>query len=63
VESARADHQHMAQEIISRLLESPPAGTYRIGITGAPGAGKKYFHRSARYVPDRTGAPGCCTGH
>jgi LAO/AO transport system kinase len=43
VESARADHQHMAQEIISRLLESPPAGTYRIGITGAPGAGKSTF--------------------
>lgn len=43
VESARADHQHMAQEIISSLLESPPAGTYRIGITGAPGAGKSTF--------------------
>lgn len=40
VESARADHQQMAQEIIASLLEQPAPDTFRIGITGSPGVGK-----------------------
>jgi len=40
VESARADHQALAQEIIAELLASPPKESLRIGITGAPGVGK-----------------------
>lgn len=43
VESARTDHQAMAQEIIGRLMEFPAPGTFRIGITGSPGAGKSTF--------------------
>jgi LAO/AO transport system kinase len=42
VESTRADHQDLAQELLTRLL--PHAGTsHRIGITGVPGAGKSTF--------------------
>ena len=41
VESTRPEHGERAQEIITRLLEQPPARpTLRIGITGTPGAGK-----------------------
>jgi LAO/AO transport system kinase len=42
VESTRPDHQALAQELIARLLadESAPHSSLRIGITGAPGAGK-----------------------
>jgi LAO/AO transport system kinase len=40
VESARPDHQALAREIISELLARPSDNTLRIGITGAPGAGK-----------------------
>ncbi|MCY7327059.1 MAG: methylmalonyl Co-A mutase-associated GTPase MeaB, partial [Saprospiraceae bacterium] len=42
VESARADHQALAQNVIARLLTEAPAepATLRIGITGAPGVGK-----------------------
>lgn len=40
VESARADHQALAQEIIARLLPELPQKTFRIGITGSPGVGK-----------------------
>lgn len=40
VESARDDHQAMAREIIARLLPDVMGETFRIGITGAPGAGK-----------------------
>lgn len=53
VESARPDHQALAQEIISRLLTTsdfelrPEASgsnfTLRIAITGAPGVGKSTF--------------------
>lgn len=43
VESARPDHQAMAQEIIRQLLENTSKPTYRIGITGAPGVGKSTF--------------------
>ncbi|MGV8827645.1 MAG: methylmalonyl Co-A mutase-associated GTPase MeaB [Breznakibacter sp.] len=42
VESSRADHQLMAQEIIKQCL--PKAGnSVRLGITGVPGAGKSTF--------------------
>jgi len=42
VESSRADHQLMAQEIIKQCL--PKAGnSIRLGITGVPGAGKSTF--------------------
>ena len=42
VESARIDHQAMAQEVINRCL--PNTGkSVRIGITGVPGAGKSTF--------------------
>lgn len=40
VESARADHQALAQEIIAQLLTSADNNSLRIGITGAPGVGK-----------------------
>ena len=42
VESARIDHQAMAQEVINRCL--PNTGkSIRVGITGVPGAGKSTF--------------------
>ncbi len=42
VESARVDHQQIAQEVIRRCL--PSSGrSVRIGITGVPGAGKSTF--------------------
>lgn len=42
VESARPDHQEMAQQIIRQCL--PLAGkSIRLGITGVPGAGKSTF--------------------
>lgn len=42
VESARVDHQAVAQEVINRCL--PNTGkSVRIGITGVPGAGKSTF--------------------
>jgi hypothetical protein len=53
VESARADHQVLAQEIISRLLDLPASDTYRIGITGSPGVGKSTFIESLG-IPYRT---------
>jgi len=42
IESARSDHQSLAQEIITGCL--PHSGkSIRIGITGVPGAGKSTF--------------------
>jgi LAO/AO transport system kinase len=42
IESTKAEHQQMAQEIIVRCL--PHAGrSIRVGITGVPGAGKSTF--------------------
>lgn len=42
VESTRADHQAVAQELVARLL--PRAGAaHRVGITGVPGVGKSTF--------------------
>lgn len=42
VESSRAEHQERAQELLVRLLPRT-GGSHRIGITGAPGAGKSTF--------------------
>lgn len=42
IESARADHQKIAQEIILRCLPYSGKST-RLGITGVPGAGKSTF--------------------
>lgn len=45
VESARIEHQTIAQEVINRCL--PSSGqSVRIGITGVPGAGKSTFIES-----------------
>lgn len=45
VESARIEHQAIAQEVINRCL--PSSGqSVRIGITGVPGAGKSTFIES-----------------
>lgn len=49
VESARAEHQALAQGVIARLLTireepgSPGTGSLRVAITGAPGVGKSSF--------------------
>lgn len=46
VESARAEHQALAREIIATLLKSRSdveSPTLRVAITGAPGAGKSTF--------------------
>ncbi len=42
VESARADHQELARELIARLLPRT-GGARRVGVTGVPGAGKSTF--------------------
>ncbi|GAB4136107.1 MAG: methylmalonyl Co-A mutase-associated GTPase MeaB [Sphingomonadales bacterium] len=42
VESARAEHQHLAQDLLARLL--PATGkAVRLGLSGAPGVGKSTF--------------------
>ena len=41
VESTRQDHRDQALELLARL--PPASGTFRIGITGVPGAGKSTF--------------------
>ncbi len=42
VESARAEHQHLAQALLARLL--PATGkAVRLGLSGAPGVGKSTF--------------------
>ncbi|MEG0794958.1 MAG: methylmalonyl Co-A mutase-associated GTPase MeaB [Odoribacter sp.] len=45
VESAKLEHQVIAQEVISRCLPSS-GSSVRIGITGVPGAGKSTFIES-----------------
>jgi LAO/AO transport system kinase len=42
VESTRADHQESAQRLLEQLLPRT-GGAARVGITGAPGAGKSTF--------------------
>jgi LAO/AO transport system kinase len=45
IESSRADHQEIAQQVIEKCL--PHAGkSVRLGITGVPGAGKSTFIES-----------------
>ena len=44
VESSRADHQELAQQLLVRLLPGPgPDASVRVGISGAPGVGKSSF--------------------
>ncbi len=43
VESARPEHAVLAQAVIRQLLGETQQKTLRIGITGAPGAGKSTF--------------------
>ncbi len=45
VESARPEHQALAQDVIARLLSdtSAKADTLRIAVTGSPGVGKSTF--------------------
>ncbi len=45
VESAKPEHQAIAQEVINRCLPSS-GNSIRIGITGVPGAGKSTFIES-----------------
>lgn len=45
VESAKTEHQSVAQEVINRCLPSS-GNSVRIGITGVPGAGKSTFIES-----------------
>ena len=42
VESRRAEHRVLAQELLVRLL-GESGGAHRVGITGVPGAGKSTF--------------------
>ncbi len=42
VESQRPEHQHLAQELLGRLL-SRTGGAHRVGISGVPGVGKSTF--------------------
>src|SRR5262245_10882769 len=42
VESARADHREQAAQLLNALLPHT-GGATRVGITGAPGAGKSTF--------------------
>ncbi|GGP70469.1 methylmalonyl Co-A mutase-associated GTPase MeaB [Saccharothrix coeruleofusca] len=42
VESTRADHRALAQELLLRLLPHT-GGAHRLGITGVPGVGKSTF--------------------
>lgn len=55
IESTRSEHQDIAREIIALLLQTPkPNTTLRIGITGAPGAGKSTFIEAlGRYLIDQ----------
>lgn len=45
VESHKAEHQELAEQIIAECLKRP-TDTLRIGITGAPGVGKSTFIES-----------------
>jgi LAO/AO transport system kinase len=42
VESSRADHQELAQQLLVRLLPGPEDAV-RVGVTGVPGVGKSSF--------------------
>ena len=45
IESARADHQALAREVVDRLMPHT-GGAVRLGITGVPGVGKSTFIES-----------------
>lgn len=45
VESTRADHRELAQELLIKLLPHS-GGAHRVGITGVPGVGKSTFIES-----------------
>ncbi|WP_436773425.1 methylmalonyl Co-A mutase-associated GTPase MeaB [Yinghuangia sp. YIM S09857] len=45
VESTRADHRDLAQELLVKLLPHA-GGAHRVGITGVPGVGKSTFIES-----------------
>ena len=47
IESENPEHQNFAQQIIENCL-SHSGKSVRIGITGSPGVGKKYFYRIHR---------------
>lgn len=57
VESVRPEHVELAQEVIKRLMLETSArrDTLRIGVTGAPGVGKKHLYRSPGHAPYRSG--------
>jgi LAO/AO transport system kinase len=42
VESTRPDHRELAQQLLTRLLPHT-GGAHRVGVSGAPGAGKSTF--------------------
>lgn len=42
VESTRADHRQLAQQLLTRLLPHA-GGAFRVGISGVPGVGKSTF--------------------
>lgn len=42
VESSRADHRELAQQLLLRVLPAA-GGAHRVGITGVPGVGKSTF--------------------
>ena len=57
VESTRADHRAEAEALLAEVL--PHVGdSARVGISGAPGAGKSTFIEALGGSPGRAGAPG-----
>ncbi|ASQ90678.1 methylmalonyl Co-A mutase-associated GTPase MeaB [Prosthecochloris sp. GSB1] len=40
IESGKSEHQEQAHAVLDRCLERPRGDSFRIGITGSPGAGK-----------------------
>ncbi len=43
VESSRADHRELAQQLLLKVGSEGAAGSNRVGITGVPGVGKSTF--------------------
>ena len=56
VESARIDHQAMAQEVINRCLPNT-------GKSVRTRSREKYFHRGFREIPHRTRTQNCRASH
>ena len=57
VESRRADHRGLAQQLLVELLPHA-GGAHRVGITGVPGVGEVDVHRRARLAAHVGRAPG-----